>query len=617
MKQLSLTLLALLALLIGDAAAQTSPASPAAKPLTFDLVIQQQLDAALDQLEATGDADAARARIGRLFELVIARATDRQLDLFRQADFAFRLAEQMQELPPEQRRDLVSFLRQHEPLSHALVYLVRPGESARGAYAMLDRLRRQRLDQLDTYATLAAALCVVHDRPLERHINENLTRAPDPLDLFDYFVSNENQMAFGIRNVPAELLIYVVDATSSIDDMRWALQKYARDPKVGQHFFDIKYDQAYYQTGKDKKIDAVAYTLPNLLKYGGVCADQAYFATSIGKAIGVPTAYATGASAEVGHAWVGFFQVQANRKAWNFDVGRYEEFRGLKGNVIDPQTRQRIPDAYVSLTAELIATGRAEREAAAALTDAAARLIALEKAHLDFNPAELPASLPNPPKPLRQPGIDAELDLLRLALRQNAGYAPAWFAARLLADDGKLTLAQKKLWSNELLKLCGQRYPDFALTVLTPMIETVDDPREQDALWIAAFRIFQARSDLAASILMARAQLWEQQKNVPLAGQCYLEVIDKYVDAGPFVLAALLGAEDLLRNSGKTDRIVALYEQTWAKCRRPEGSASQFMQQSNWYRVGSMLVDKLVDARQDQRAAAVRAQLQAALGKPR
>ena len=62
-----------------------------------------------------------------------------------------------------------------------------------------------------------------------------------------------------------------------------------------------------------KKVTAAGWSLPNILQHGGVCADQAYFAVTVGKSIGVPTAYTIGLGGEVGHAWVGFLQARGKR----------------------------------------------------------------------------------------------------------------------------------------------------------------------------------------------------------------------------------------------------------------------------------------------------------------
>src|SRR5262249_20341397 len=146
-------------------------------------------------------------------------------------------------------------------------------------------------------------------------------------------------------------------------------------PKVGGRFFDIRYDFNHLRRGTPKQVTLEGFTLQNIAKFGGVCADQAYFAMSVGKAIGVPTALAVGEGGRSAHAWVGFLQAQNGRGSWNFDIGRYEAYQGVRGDVVDAQTRREIPDSYVSLLAESIGTRPVDREASVALTDAALRLI--------------------------------------------------------------------------------------------------------------------------------------------------------------------------------------------------------------------------------------------------
>ncbi len=602
----------LLALILSaPALAQTAPArGPATAPKSpFDTWIHNEISAAFNDMRDTGDVDKTRDRLANAFELVISRGTDKQLDLFRDADFAWRIGWQMSKLPLTQRRDVLSYLQRHDALARIMATTVQPDDKITAVYDLFDKLRTQRPDQMDAFANLVASICVVHDEPLTRRVNENKVSSPDPLAIFDYYVANEKSMAFGIKNVPPEVLIYVVDTTASIDEMKWALSRYARDPAVGKHFFDIKYDEDYFHGTAPKKLDTAPFTLPNILRLGGVCADQAYFAVTIGKAIGVPTAYTHGESAETAHAWVGFLQAQGQKGAWNFDIGRYEEFRGVTGMVQDPQTRDYIPDAFLSYTAEMLNTTALARQTAAALSDAAnyLRQVAKDDKPEDFATTELPADAAQ--KVARHPAAADELELCRQALAQNPGDADAWFVVGSIAKDGKMSYEQKKEWSDELLKRCGTKYPDFALAVLAPMISTIEDTTKQNALWNAAFDRFQARADLAAEIRMRQAAMWEKQKDIQKAGLCYMDVINRYVNAGPFVLDALVGAEQALRDAGTPDKVLLLYEQTWTKCQRPQDMAGEFMRESNWYVVGSMLEKRLIQARMNPQAAAVHAAL--------
>lgn len=598
----------------GPGGAGSQPATGPA--VTLEQAVHKRIGVVLDGLVADGDWDTAIGTLGETFEEVIKLGSEKQLDLFRDADFALRLAIQMKQVDQDERATVLKYLRANDTLAHTLVFLVHGSDKPADVYKVLARLIAERgsganAGQLEKYATLTAALCVVHQREVVRQINENATKSPEVVELFDYYSKNEAGMFFGIRGVPAELLTYVVDTTASVEDMKWAARKYGKDAAVGVHFFDVPYDYASFTKGTSKKINAVGYTLPNLLKYGGVCADQAYFACSVGKAIGVPTGYATGASATVGHAWVGFLQSDKGGW-WNFNMGRYPEYQGVRGNVTEPQSGKSVPDSYVSLSAELIGTKAQNRDNAVALADAARLLVELGKREQ----AELAGDehLTGVGKIKRRADVGSALEMVRLALRENPALAQGWFVVRDLAREGKLTTGQKGEWSDLLLKMCGKKYPDFALAVLEPMIESVDDPKEQNRLWNLAFNMFQGRADLAASIRMGQAQMWEAQNQTALAGQCYQDVIERYCNSGPFVLGALAGAEKLLRDSNKADRVVALYEGAWSKLTAPGKMASPFAAQSNWVRVGAMYAEQLAAAGQKQKAASVQAQVDAALG---
>ena len=589
-----------------------SPASHAATPTKgkpYVLAVQGQVKATLDALQSDQDWPTATKALQSLFDQTVLYGPEDHADAMREADFALRLVTQLNHAPAADRIDLLKVLRGSPNLASALVFLIRPGENAAGPYAMLDRLRQKRLEQMDKYANLAAAICVVHQRPFDRRINENTPKPIDPVDVFDYYVKNESRMFFGIKNVPAELLVFVVDTTGSIEEMNWALAKYGGDKEVGKRFFDIKYDYDAFRKGTEKKVTLMGFTMPNILQYGGVCADQAYFATEVGKSIGVPTAYTTGASGEVGHAWVGFLQNSGATGWWNFDSGRYEAYRGVRGNVMDPQTRKGIPDSYVSLLAELIGTKPTDRQNAAALSDAAVRLGAMDSTSMaaiaapdDVTPATAR------PKP-RAADTATQLALFESSLRQSTGYAPAWFGVRDLAVADKLTLADKKRWADVLLRLGAKKYPDFTLAILTPMIATIPDPKDQDQLWSNLFTLFQARFDLAANIRMNQAAMWDKQNQADKAGICYMDVIQRYANAGPFVLEALKGAEKMLVASKRQDKVLVLYGDTWGRTKQPKEMAGQFMTQSNWYKVGTMYADRLKEAGKAAEAALVTGQL--------
>lgn len=569
--------------------------------------------AVLKQLADDHDYPAAKAAIQSLCDQAILYAPEERLECIRQTDFARRLVDQLTLVPPETRDPLLPYLLKHENLAETLVFLIRPDhESTAKVYELLNKLRTQRPDQMDTYASLAAAICVVQHRPFEEHINENHAESVDPIDIFDYYVRNESRMFFGIRNVPAELLVYVVDTTAPIADMEWALNKYAGTQDVGSLFFTINYDYDYLKSGSSKALTVHGYNLPNILKYGGVCIDQAYFAATVGKSIGVPTAIDFGTSGEAAHAWVGFLQFNGRDGFWNFDSGRYQDYQGVRGSVRDPQARGDIPDCYVTLLSEIIGTQAVDRQNAVALGDAAARLSELEKNPADGDVAAPPADAVFPSTFSARPrarNVEAQLALIELALRQSVAYMPAWFTVRDLAIANKLTLDQKRRWSDVLLRLGAAKYPDFTLSVLMPMVKTVDDPQQQNQLLTNLLPIFQSRLDLSAMIKMSQAELFESKNQPDLAGQCYMDVIQQYANDGPFVLGALKGAEKLLKSTNRGDKVVVLYQQAWGRTTKPDGEAQEFVTESNWFRIGRMYAKQLAAAGDADKAAEVRTQL--------
>jgi len=77
--------------------------------------------------------------------------------------------------------------------------------------------------------------------------------------------------------------------------------------------------------------------------------DQAYFATQVGKARGVPTLFFTGGGQDGRHAWFGFLDAEHH---WRLDAGRYAEQRLVTGNALDPESWLELSDHELQFLAE-------------------------------------------------------------------------------------------------------------------------------------------------------------------------------------------------------------------------------------------------------------------------
>ncbi|MGC9261515.1 MAG: hypothetical protein ACP5I8_15745 [Phycisphaerae bacterium] len=575
----------------------------------------QQIKKDLAQLASDGQFGTMKTKLGKLEDQVIAYMPHNGLVALRHADFARRLVSQLSSISNARKRlRMLKFLMANPELAGTMVFLNTPGQrNTRLVYHRLAALHRELGPLVVAYPNLTAAICVVLYKPLLMHINENTVHSPNPVALFKYYVRYQRAMYFGIRKVPARLLIYVVDSCSSIRSMTWALNKYHGDAMVGQLFFRVPYDYSTYLHGAKKEVDIKGYNLPNIVRYGGVCADQAFFASEVGKAIGVPTAYDTGMSGVVGHAWVGFLQQVGNQAAWNFSVGRYSEYRGVVGIVQNPVTRRPEPDSFMSLSSQFIGTTQHQRWNAVALTDAALRLLSFSATHGAFLPAPPPVRVfGRTAKPLTN-SVATQLSLLRWAVHECDGYADSWMLVGYLASKGKLTLAEKKLWAGAVMRLCGLRYPDFAMTILQPMIMSVKKPKQQNEFWNRAYALFAATHfDLAAQVRMMQARLWRKAGHYNRAGICLMDVINRYANAGPFIITALHEAAQILRRQKHNGKITTLYEITWSRIKPPPRMADPFMHESNWYKVGKLLENRLRRQGQTLLADKVRRELLAA-----
>lgn len=571
-------------------------------PADFASERRAEAKAALDRLEETGEFGLALKALDRTFDLVTAYGDPADVALFLETALARRIAHHASKAPGD-GRELVAFLRRNPDLGATLVMLVNVRDDLEGVYGVLARLRRRFGDAVTEHPSLTAAICVVRDKPLNTRVNENVSIPAEPEEVFEYYRANETRAAFGVRTMPAELLLSVVDMTVPITEARWALETYGKRPDPGKRYGEIKYDFDHLEKKTPKKVTEAGFTLANIAKYGGICADQAHFAANVGRAAGVPCAYVYGRNAEVSHAWVGFLQMDGARARWNFDSGRYDGYKGVRGVVRDPQTGYGVPESVLAIRAESIAAPKSARQEAAAYVDAAARVGSwLDEGDLH----------PPPPEgwePPREWGTGKQLALIEAGLKRAPWYSPGWEELRRMADAGQLSLAEKKRWAKVLETLCGAKYPDFTLDILSPMVENVEDAEEQDAMWETLARAMKARPDLVAEVRFAQGRLWEKHKDLSKAWGCYHDVGTRLANEGPFAVDALRRCEALLYHAGKFGEAVALYENAWKLMKRPGKMAPEFAAQSNWVRVGLIYADVLERAKRAQQAEQVRKQV--------
>ncbi len=170
----------------------------------------------------------------------------------------------------------------------------------------------------------------------------------DIVQRFNFYVqSNRNKkLDLDLTQLSFESLKFLVDSQVQLSELTWAQQQNQISyTTFADAFFAITYDtgrvsatnQAYVWTYP-------SYKLSDILKDGGICIDQAYFAETVGKGRGIPTIRFTGFGVDGAHAWFGYL---ANSGKWELDCGRYENQSFPKGFAVDPQSWQPIDDSVL------------------------------------------------------------------------------------------------------------------------------------------------------------------------------------------------------------------------------------------------------------------------------
>ncbi|MBK7406549.1 MAG: hypothetical protein IPJ41_18620 [Phycisphaerales bacterium] len=515
------------------------------------------------------------------------------------ADLAARLGAQLAALEPAPRKAITALFKAHEDLAAEVVFLLGDRDDIPAAYGVLQRLIDAHGERVAELAPLAAAIAAVYDRPGDRRINENTVSPIDPVELFGYYAGNERAMQISLRETPAPLLTYLASATGSVAELDWARQRYARDKNIGNRYKEISYDtRAFRETDAQKRVTASgAYTLESIRQNGGVCADQAYFAETVGKAVGVPACYVRGRSGDASHAWVGFVE-QSGRRAlrWNFSAGRYKEFEDTQGKVVDPQTGDSVPDAYLSIEAYSASLTPEQRRESIALADAARRAASLAWARGGDGSVT--------------PDLTArQLNLLEAALRRDAGNLDGWILARNIVASPTATLEQKERWTQAVDRLAGNSSPDFAMEILTPVFAAVADPAARAHLWDWAAGRFASRPDLAARARLEQVRTLVEQGRKPEAVGAAKAVFDAFPEVGPPAIESLDLAARLLSDEGRGQEVVKLYEQAFRRLRQPQRMAKIFLVQTSWYQVGSRYAAALEASGDNRTASDVRRRL--------
>ncbi|MFZ5494016.1 MAG: hypothetical protein ACOZE5_01600 [Verrucomicrobiota bacterium] len=247
-------------------------------------------------------------------------------------------------------RELQLALLGNAALSEEFFQLLSPVDHPAEVLAILQKIHRAEPALFAAYPSLALAIAVVHDVPPSPwwpHGQVNAVmlprKPPPPEQIFGYLarLDRANGTAHKLGRLPAGELKFLVDIVAPFKELDWARQSVPPGiADLGKAYDLVKYRQDRL-TANQYIWPGPAYTLPVILAQGGICVDQAYFASTVGKAKGIPTIMFRGAGLDGRHAWFGYLDAG---QSWQLDCGRYAEQKYVTGLAFDPQTWGNIND---------------------------------------------------------------------------------------------------------------------------------------------------------------------------------------------------------------------------------------------------------------------------------
>lgn len=411
-------------------------------------------------------------------------------------------------------RELLLALLNNAALSEEFFQLLSPLDNPSEVLGGLQKIHRAEPALFGSYASLALAIAVVLDvppPPLWPHgqVGQGILprKTPPPEQLFGYLarLDRVNGTAHKLGRLPASELKFLVDIVAPFPELDWARKNVPPGiADLGKAYDLIKYRQERIAASQ-YTWPGPAYTLPVILAQGGICVDQAYFASTVGKAKGIPTIMFRGAGLDGRHAWFGYLDAS---QRWQLDCGRYAEQKYVTGLAFDPQTWGNINDHELLFITE--------------------RFRSLPTYKLSVMHAEFAGDY------LRERKLGQALKAARESVNRDRRNLDGWnvlFTAQVAKAPADLR-AQEAILREAVLAF--QKYPDLEISFSRRLIEVM---RQRGETSLAAFeeqrlgkKYQSGRQDL--SIGQAAATLRRSMQTDDLATQ--IKVFNRILDTqGP------------------------------------------------------------------------------------
>ena len=384
-------------------------------------------------------------------------------------------------------------------------------------------------------------------------------------EIYEYYLTSGQALQIAPSRLPHELLIFVIDHPLPKDERDYALT-FRGYENLGRLFYEIKWlrDETSLYEGHNK---SVRYSLMNIKQRGGVCVEQAYYASTVAKCLGLPATHCRGVGARGGHAWVGVLRVQGRACRWDFNTGRYAYDHYWTGEILDPACRTGVlSDGEVAMTAGAYAPPRATLESADARRNLAVLILsgladpgaATGGAGAAAGEQSRPGEVLPEMAPLAPARRKLAHDLLASSVQLDPCSRRSWQVIGAAAAKGVFTLGEIQAFSDRLFRSVEPYSPDFVCHTVQRFVAAIKDEAERDRLYEVCFGYFRKRPDLAAAIKVAQGRWREADGKNELALKCYLQAVTSFPQDGHVTQEAAKSIDDVLAKGEPKKAVEAL-----------------------------------------------------------
>lgn len=477
--------------------------------------------------------------------------------------------------------EIQSFLDENIELKETLLAAVDPvTDNVPGVFAVLRMLWEAEPVKLKAFPQLAVAVCVTWDQPKAAYdyrghaVRVRATYSEEimkyrGLENFQYFTTQDSTITNVLQNLPWEFLVHIVNHHTPNDERDWALKKYGKARKgIGRIYPTVQYDKEMLRTemanggGKGVcRLTGHPYTLENLLKYGGVCAQQADFAARVAKSLAIPAEYVRGEANSGGrHAWVMWVELKkVTKDKLDFQLlseGRYFGDQYYVGTFEDPHSGAEMTDRDLErrLTS-LGATPAASRQA-----DLLMRIYPLVKKVKEYTPKQ---------------SLSYANRVLEVAPRCER----AWLELANLSKDTRVIEPQDAITNANRAFKEFANFPDFCWQLFEPLLTHQHDNIQRARVYDAAVLKYEAlnRPDLACECRLKLADVHVALKDYRKASDGLMQTVSKFPGEGRYVPKMMAKLEEIGTNKGYKDgvkKLAAFYMQLLPKVPKSRGDSS-------------------------------------------